>query len=242
MGLTTGSVVHAQDFRDISSTQEVVLGRRAETVDGRIFRYSLAGGTTLDPGKMNEQSAIVANHANVAVAAAVAVGSTTVTATLGATAATLNQYAGGYLNVNDATGEGISYLIKGHAAVASSGVITVELAEPVKVALTTSSEVTLKTNLYSGVIVVPSAATPGGVPTGVANVSITNAYYGWLQTAGPVSALCGATVFTLGEEASQGASLTAGSFSLKVATHPTYGHAMQLGVSTEYQLVDLTLN
>ncbi len=233
--------ISAQDLRESSSSRLVELGKSGETIDGRKYRYAEAGGSTLAPGKMNEQSAIVANHANMVTAAAAA-GTYKVTVTLGNTAATANQYAGGYLNVNDVTGEGIAYLVKGHPAASGLATLEVTLAEPIIVALDSTSNTTLMKNLYAANIIVPSAATVGGVPTGVANVSITNAYFGWLQTSGPCSLLCANTVFTLGEEVSQGVSLVAGSGSLKVATNPTYGHAMQLGVDTEYQMVNLTLN
>ena len=240
--LTGTKTISAQDSRDISSTQQETLGAKAYTKDGRVYRYAKAGTSALTVGTMNEQSAIVANHSNIAVYAAAVAGATEVKATLGATLATKDQYAQGYMLVNDAAGEGIAYLIKGHAAVASAGVIEVQLEEPLKVALTTSSEVTFVANPYKGVIVVPSAATSGGVPVGVSNVAVTAAYYGWLQSGGVCAMLSGTTPQTLGDQVSQEASGVAGSASPAVATCPIYGTALQLGVATEYQLVMLTLD
>jgi hypothetical protein len=162
--------------------------------------------------------------------------------TLGATLATKDQYKEGYLLVNDGTGEGIMYRIAGHAAAALSSGLDVYLEEPLIVALAVTTEVTLVANKYKGVIVVPSAATAGGVPTGVSNVAVTAAYYGYLQTGGPCAMLSGTTPQTLGDLVSQEASGVAGSASPAVATCPIYGVALQLGVATEYQLVNLQLD
>lgn len=244
MGLTTQSVVIDQDFRDISSTQQGQLGNEAQTLDGRRFRYALAGAVALAPGKMNDGATVVANHSNITGGTAAAVGDTKVTITLGATAATANQYAGGYVFSNStSTGQGVGYRIRGHAAIASAGTGVFYLDEPIQVAWTTTTKVTLFPALYSGAVITPSAATAGGPPIGVfTGASLTAAYYGWLQVGGPAPLLSDATVFTLGEEVSQAASGVAGSGSLKVATLPTYGDAMQLGVSGEYKLVALRLN
>ncbi len=239
--MLTGPTITTQDAREISSVKNMDLGTLAYTADGRKYRYARAGAVALTAGTMNEQSAIVANHSNVVVQNTAAIGNTEVRATLGATLATKDQYADGYMLVNDGPGEGIMYAVEGHAAVASAGVITVTLKEPLVVALTTASRVTFIKNPYDGVIIVPSAATANGVPAGVSNVAVTAAFYGWLQTSGYCAMLCGATAFTLGEEVSQGVSLVAGSGSVQLAAAPNYGVAAQLGVNTEYQVVKLTL-
>jgi len=245
MGLTTQSTVLEQDFRVVSSTQQGRLGDEAQTSDGRRFRYAQAGsGAALAPGKMNDGSTIVANHANITGGTAAAVGATSVTITLGATAATENQYAGGMVFSNStSTGQGVGYRIRAHAAIASSGTGVFYLDEPIVVAWTATTKVTLFPALYANGVITPSAATAGGPPIGVfTGSSLTASNFGWLQVSGPAPLLSDATVFTLGEEVSQAASGVAGSGSLKVATFPTYGIAMQLGVSAEFKLVDLTLN
>lgn len=234
-----------QDARTVSSTQgAAVLGQQATTDDGRTFRYGLAGAVALAPGKMNDGAVVVANHVNLVTAAAAAVGDVTVTVTLGGTAATLNQYAGGMLWCNvTSTGLGIGYLIKSNPAQTSTtGTLVVTLVEPVQVAITTTTKTSLFPAMYSGAVITPSAATAGGSPIGVfTGSSLPIANYGWFQTGGPAPLLSDATVYTLGEEVSQAASGVAGSGSLKVATLPTYGVAMQLGVSGQYQLVNLNL-
>lgn len=240
MGLGTQSVVYAQDFRDISSTKQLSLGTKGVTRDGRIYRYALAGGVTLDPGKLCVNADLAANHTNIVVQTAAAIGATQVKATLGATAATLNQYADGYLTVNDATGEGINYLISGHAAAGSAGVITVNLAEPLKVALVAStSEVTLKANNWSGVVI--SIADQADQPVGVPNVTITAAYYGWLQTGGECAVLAD-------EAVAKGLALTTGTGTvgaveaLDAAGEFQIGVASEALVDTEYRAAYLTID
>lgn len=240
MGLTTQSTILGQDFNSISSTQQDSLGNEAQTSDGRHFAYGLAGGTTLAPGLMNAGSAVVANHVNIAGGTAAVVGDQKVTVTLGATAATADQYAGGYIWSNStSTGQGAAYKIRTHAAVGSSGTGVFYLDDPILVAWTTTTKVSLFANQYNGAIVSPASAA-AGVVVGVNRQSITNAYFGWFQTKGPAALQCAATVYTLGEEISQ-STQTAGNGTLKVATQQTWGNAIQLGVSSEYQLVNLAL-
>lgn len=240
MGLQTRGIIAEQDLFTISSTQQGRLGEAFDTFDGRRFRYGVAGGVTLAPGKMNASAATVANHINIVGGTAAAVGDAKVTVTLGATAATADQYKGGYIWSNStSTGQGYAYRIRTHAAIASSGTGVFYLDDPIQVAWTTTTKVSLCANFYSGAIVAPASAS-GAVPVGVAPVSQTTLFYGWYQVQGAASLLCEATVYTLGEEVCQ-STATAGAGTLKVATQPTYGFAAQLGVSTEYQLVQLSL-
>src|SRR4051812_28795175 len=112
MGLTTQAAVLEQEFNVASSVQQGGLGNEGVTTDGRRYRYGLAGAVALAPGKMNDTGPVVANHVNITGGTAAAVGATSVTVTLGATAATANQYAGGYIWSNStSTGQGEAYRI-----------------------------------------------------------------------------------------------------------------------------------
>lgn len=227
-----------QNLFTSSATGNTEVGARAVTPDGRVFRYVKAGATALVPGKLQQASAIVANHQNVAVQAAAAIGATAVSATLGATAATANQYAGGLMIVNDVTGEGYSYKVKSHAAVDASGVITVNLEDAIVVALTTSSEVSFIANPYSGVIVNPT--TPTASPVGVAIYPVAANEYGWIQTKGLVSCLNdGGTTVGLAVAPSQA---TAGAVKTGATTLDSVGRAFQTATSTEYNAIFLALD
>jgi hypothetical protein len=175
------------------------------------------------------------------VQAAAAVGATKVQATLGAAAAAVNLYADGYLNVNSGAGSGIEYLIKSHAAVASAGVITVALDknDPLRVALTTSSKVTLRRSPWAAVVVAPSAI--ANRPVGVPNVDITAAYYGWFQTRGDCAVLSDG-VITKGAGAIISDAVN-GALEIEVAATVVRraGFAPEATVDTEYRTVTLTI-
>ena len=234
----TGAIqLAASDIFGDSSVQEHALGSVGFAENGRTFRYVKAGGTALVPGKLQQGPAVVANHQNIACAVA-AIGATSVTVTLGATAATANQYAGGTLVINDVDGEGYTYRIASHPAAGSSETLVLTLDDPILVALTASSEACLFPNLYNGVVVNPT--TPTNAPVGVAVKAITASYYGWIQTHGPVSCLNdSATAVGLGIAPSQA---VAGAVKTMAATLSQVGYALQAGVDTEYRTVFLTID
>lgn len=239
MGLQATPTVFGQDFREISSTKNHRVGVKGETIDGRVYRYALAGGTTLAPGKLGVAATVDANVTNVTAAAAAAIGATSVTLDAGG-AITADTYADGYLTVNDATGEGISYLVDSHTGTSGAAELTVELADPIKVALVLdTSEVSLTQNPWSGVVI--SVADQADMPVGVPNVSITNAYYGWVQTRGVCSVLADEAI-TAGLAVTTGSSTVGAVEALDAAGEPQVGVALVAGVDTEYREVYLTID
>src|SRR5438128_4949589 len=161
------------------------LGSRIKTRDGRVFHFARVGAVAAVAGSLYQGSAPVANHLAQTPAAA-AVGATSVTiSTLGATAATQNQYAEGWLQVDTTPGNGIMYGIDSHLANAGSAALVVNLAkdDPIQVALTTASRVGLIANPYADIIVTPTTAT--AVCVGVPLVAAPIGAYCWLQTWGP---------------------------------------------------------
>lgn len=238
---TTDQVVNPRDIRSDSDVQETNLGAKVVTPDGRAFRYVKAGATALVPGKLYDGPIAVANHTNIAVASAAAIDDLTVTVTLGATEATANQYAGGVLVVNDVTGEGHTYTIKSHPAADSGAslVVTLDDDEPILVALTTSSQVSLVANQYNGVII--HATTEAGIPVGVGVNPVTASQFGWIQTRGPVSVLCNATT-TLGDSVAASDTTNAGGVEVADGILPPVGYAITAGVATEYNPVFLTID
>jgi len=170
-----------------SSTRNHNFGERMVTSDGRVFRYARAGAVDLVAGNMIQAPAQVANHLALTPTAA-AIGDTSITVTLGATAATAGQYAGGWAIISTTPGNGYAYPILGNPAASSSGSLTVTLAQPLLVALTTSSRVDLQANPYNGVIQTPITTLTGAV-VGNAPYIIAATEYGWIQTRGPAACL-----------------------------------------------------
>ncbi len=220
------------------------IGYKWETPSGDIFRYAKAGASNISKGKLQVCPAPKTNHHNVAWASGGALGATTVTVTLGNTAATANEYADGTLVVNDATGEGTRYRIKSHPAADASATLEVTLHTPIRVtALVSGSEMELNHNPWNGVV---EAAVEERKPAGVPLVSITAGEFGWLLTRGVTGVLAGDTV-NIGEEVVQHAS-TAGATDADSTTYGTgfayykIGKQKVAGVSTEYNSVELTID
>lgn len=227
------------DFRDTSTTKPGRLGTIAETPDGKVYRLGSAGAVDLAPGRMNAAAALVANHTNIAVQAAAALGATRVFVTLGATAATQDQYADGSLNINDNAGEGIDYIIKGHSAALSAGVLSLRLDDQIKVALTTATEVTLRRNPWSAVVIAPFATGVAQRAVGVNNVLIPATTFGWFQTEGDCAVLSDG-VITKGAGAILSDAVD-GALEIEVAGTVTgrYGQAPEATVDTEFRTITL---
>lgn len=190
----TGDVqIAPRNLWSSSATPEAPLGARFTTADGRTFRYAKAGAVALVAGNVIQAPAQDTAHQQLTPVAA-AIGATSIVAALGASAAAANLYADGWAIIDTTPGLGYAYPISGHAAVLSSGNITLNLKRdsPVQVALTTDSRVSLQRNPYAGVIQSPVTTLTGAV-VGVAVYPIAANEFGWLQTHGPAAVLVAGT-------------------------------------------------
>lgn len=194
MGLTSDPQAAGQPLYTSSATPSHFLGERLVTSDGRVFRYARCATTpALVAGNWIQSPAQIANHQNLAVTATFAIGATEIGVTLGGTAATANQYAGGQAVVTITPGLGQALNITSNPAQATTnGTLTLTLAEPLRVALTTTTRIDLIPNPYNGVIQVPVTTLTGAV-VGVATYIIAAGEYGWLQRSGPCGALIAGT-------------------------------------------------
>lgn len=232
----------AQGLFTQSSTAKEILGTVRRTQDGRTYRYCKAGASALSAGKLNCLESLDAtwvNEAGVATAG-VAIGSKSMTLTITAAGAAIteNQFAGGYLQINDATGEGNQYLIQSNSAVALSGTsITITLAEPIRVALTSSSEFTLVSN--PGWKVVETATLKP--PVGVAPIPVTASYFFWNQTGGIAPVLTHGTPGA-GYKVDQSKEIAGAIKAYATLTLIDVGYMIETGVDTEYKPVMLTLD
>lgn len=224
------------------------LGSLIEFPDGRRFRFALNGAVALVPARLVAMPVPAANHLNIAVAAAAAVGAKRVQVTLGATAAAADLYKDGYMYVNDAAGEGQIFRVKTHLAIASAGTGWIELYEdtPVRVALTTASEVTLIRNPYADVVIQPSP--PVSRAVGVTLVDVAAANYCWLQTWGPAPVLVDGTLAindsVMASDAVDGAVedwiLTEGTPNTEIT--PILGDCIAVNADTEQALIHLRID
>ena len=233
------NAVSGSDSFSSSATQTVAIGARRYASDGREFRYCLAGGSDLVAGNSIQSSAIVTAHlANTP--PAVAVGDKTFTYTPGAATGAANLYAGGYLQVDTTPGNGYTYQVSGHAAIASSTAFTLNLVDAIQVALTTSSRVGLIANPYRNVVQFP-ATTATGSYVGVAPCIVTTAQFGWLQVSGQASVLISGTpalgAAVVAPSGTAGAVVVMDTTVLVVAQ--LVGNMAQIGVSGKNNFVNL---
>lgn len=165
-----------------------LLGSRWDLQDGREVRLVLAGASNLAAGKVMTAPAAISAHLECAITAYTAYSNNgnqpaQVTVTLGATAVTANQYAGGYMMVNSGTGLGQIAQIQSHPAAALSTDVVITLAEGFNTALVAaSSTVSLYSNPCQNVIL--SDHTALQQPVGVTLYPVTAANYGFIVSRG----------------------------------------------------------
>lgn len=239
--LTGFPIITGADVYSNLATAGAAIGTYAETADGRGFRYALNGAVDTVPGKVYqgpaEDTTNLSPSGGLSVSAA-AVGATQVTLTSSVTIAA-NLLAGGYLAVVVTPGAGQLYKIASNTAVSAAAGCVITLEDPIRVALTTSSKVDLRKNLYSGIVVAPATMTNSCV--GVPVTIVTAAYYGWIQTKGITSCLqtgsgtCGTALGVL-----QGG--TIGSLAPAIAGTPILAYAAGTNITGEYGTVFMVID
>lgn len=224
----TGNKIFQPAFSSVSTPLHKI-GEKAETADGRKFRYVLAGASALVVGNALQSRVEDTDH-DAVTCRATAIGDTDLLITTGSGAGALdaNEYAGGYAVVDTTPGLGYVYKISSHPAIAAStnGALTLYKEDAVQVALTASSVVTLVASPYSKVIQCP-ITTDSGVCVGGAIYPIAAAEYGWIQSGGPGAALIAGTP-AVGQPVTNRSSV-AGSLAVHSAELPSPAHMAVTG-------------
>lgn len=240
-----------QSIYDESSTAKFALGEKLELADGRVFRYGYTGaavkaGLLVAP---DVSTTSLASTDNAVIAASGDYSPAAGSSKLQITLASKNKddFAGGYLQINndldDGLGEGIQYRIKTSSATdaTTSGKVDLELYDPLKIALTTASDIFIQGNPFDELI---GATTTDILVTGVTPIAFTANYYGWFQTAGIATVLMetnGSAVPAIGDNVTLGDGTT-GAVQLKDAeTEPLVGIACSVGTTAAYIGVKLRL-
>lgn len=231
----------AQGIYAQSATAKEVVGTVRYTKDGRKFVYCKAG-EALYAGKVGVAKAIGASVVNEVIATAISAGEKTFTLTVTTgTAIVENQFAGGYLQVNDEAGEGDQYLIESNSAMASSGttlVVSLAEGEIIRTALTTSSEITL---VHPVGYYITHESNSAKMPVCIPVIDVTSGYYFWGQCGGLANVLITGTpaAYTkVGvDDTVEGAAKA-----LATLTYPAVGIMYEVGVNTDYKPVMLTMN
>lgn len=224
---------------ETSTTQTQMLGFKYCDEFGDIWRYTLAGGVTLNPGQLVVNADSDTDATNVTVAQDYTTGQTSLFINA-AGAIAQDYFVDGSVSVNDGTGEGTLVYITGNTQTSGAGVMEVSLKDPLPVNLTAStSEVTLQKSPWDSVVI--SAVDQADMPVGVPQVSIPAGNYGWVKTRGSASVLADEIV-TKGAALTTGSS-TAGSVeALDAAGEFQIGVAQRTLVDGEYVQAFLTID
>lgn len=249
----TGPLSFQANGRFQSSTDtslETLLGSRWDLSDGReVALGQPATGTTVAEGVLYQNAALVANHQNCDVTAIQLYSANgnvpyKVTITLGNTAATANQYAGGYLAVVDGAGEGQILKIASHPAADASATLQLTLEDGPSTALSTATtECSLLPATGNGLIIHPTTASNSVFGLGLYPIAAGS--YGFFLTKGVGCALGDATTPAVGCAISWSAA-TAGAigatpYAANVLTGAVIGQTAILAVSGEYRPVNLNI-
>lgn len=232
-----------------------ITGSQWQTADGRTIVLVQGGASAIGSGLMVQSPASIgANHTGLTLSTA-AIGAVQITATLGGTAVTANQYAGGFLAISAGTGIGQTLRIQSHPAQTStSGTVVLTLEDPLSVAtLTSDSKGSLTLPQYgstngtnvqtSGVIVCPTTLTGrviGATFYPISASSTTVPSYGFIVKAGAVAVLNGAGT-AIGLDVMPGGSVAGSVVTYVVATKTRVGTATVAGEDTKAQLITLQL-
>lgn len=222
-----------------------LVGTRWELSDGReLILVSVSSAGAVVAGNLYQDAAIVSGHQGVAVTAFQAYSANgnvpaTVTVTLGASALTANEYAGGFAIVDSGTGIGQTLRVESNpAANASATGVVITLEDGPNVALDATS--TLCLIPAHGANVIQNPTTPTGSPVGVGLYGIPASSYGFLVSKGLVSALSDASVAAVGKAISPSVT-TAGTVTIASAGTAVIGFSQQSGVSAKARTVFVNL-
>ena len=220
-----------------SSSQLFPLGSRL-LYGNTVYRYGKMGSGAVTAGKCVTHAASIAHHFDLTPTAGVAAGETAISLETAGTDLTLNQYAGGYLYVNDAAGEGQMLRIKSNPAHDHSAdpSVIITCYDDLATAITTSSRVTLIADPNSALI--GQAATTTGATMGVTIIDMTAAYYGWFAVSGPATVLTSGTLVVGNHAVPLGAVGAVGPAAGDVIQ--VIGVVMIVNVTTDYSLINLT--
>ena len=223
--------------------------------NGNEFVLVQNGAVALESGVLVQSPASIgANHTGLTCATA-AIGATQITVTLGGTAVTANQYAGGYVVISAGTGIGQTLRIASHPAQSvTTGTVVLTLEDPLSVATAVSdSKASLTLPQYGGpngaaitthgVVVCPTTltgrvigATCYPIPASTATVPS----YGFIVKSGAVAVLNTANT-AIGLDLMPSAATAGAVCTYVVATKTRVGTATVAGENAKAQLITLQL-
>ena len=252
------------DKFEMNAVQKHPLGFKIERANGDVYRYCHFGANTnrgvLVSADLDEIGLVDDDNHLIAPAVAYqmadetpglypgAIGSRYIIMTLASVVA--HAFAGAKITITDDTGEGYTYDVVDNTATdnPASGKIRFQLQQPLQVAITTDSDVSIIGCLYNDL---ETATTTDACVVGVScsTMAVSTAAYGWIQTKGVVGILQDVNVPTIGAVATL-SNLTAGAVTIMGgnSTYATYyglnpiiGYFADVGDSTGHVPVKINL-
>lgn len=188
----------AQSIYETRTVPVHPVGTSAVFTDGREYVYVCNRDAAIATGKLCKFNEVSTNYDLCVIPTqtngSLAVGSTILDVTLaGSSTIAENQFYGDFLNIDDDTGEGTLYKILGNTAVSAGTAITLRI-EPLRVAITTSTTVTL-VSYAQDVRIADANQTQkvAGVTQFAVGAGTTTPVYFWLQNKGLCSVLMNGT-------------------------------------------------
>jgi len=241
MSLTGAVQITSTDIYSNDDVRKHAVGALGIDKRGDLYRYAYLAAD-VSAGYLLVSKGRQANHQNLAASATASVGDTSVSLTVGATALTADEYAGGYLASSDNSPEGEWYRIISHPASAGSEAVAFKLERKLLTAVTTASEFALVRNPWHSPAVSQLIAERAAGVT-VVDVDVSERPYTWLKTKGVAPVLIDTAGITVGYVAtiSDQVNGAVGVFSDIDAEVPV-GQAMQTGTAGEFNPVWLSID
>jgi len=187
---------------ELSQYPKHQLGTKGITPDGRVFRYAKNSSTEIPTARLTMMPDVTGDHENIVFQTAGVIGDKTIKVTVATTSIVANEYVGGYVVINDGTGQGYTHLITKHGI--GDGTVEITIKPGLLLATDTSTTVQLIRNKFYGTLI--TDADLANTVLGITPRVVTASYYFWLQTGGVASCLLDATTkpvagqpFTMGD-------------------------------------------
>ncbi len=238
------------------------VGQKFDTSDGRELALVQNGAVALVSGVLVQSEAENTAFQKLAMTIPAAqpgtVGGTQILVTNGGTVLNANKYGGGYVIVASGPGIGQFLKIASHQAAAASATFIVNLEDPIQVAVTASSKISLLQNPYANVIITPATTATGGCvgvtlsPLAASTAATYDgtsgaltvaglAQYGLITVHGPAACLVDNSVTNVGYPLGV-SKVTAGTVGIATLTStPQIAEAMQTLTSANTGLIYLYL-
>lgn len=238
------------DIYTIDTTQRFPLGTKILIGDDG-YRYVEFGGTTV-AGDMIQAEGPDAAHDDLAAGTDGSVSG--VSASFSASSKIINisdtitlvldEYAGGYMKMENDTGQGYRYMIESHDAPASDALFVIK--HGLAVAIDATTDIALVKSRWKEVIQMPITLTAAvvGASLGVG----ADGSFGWVQSKGVAAVLTdGAVVIGQAVMPSNGLAGAVEALAFtegtpNVTINPPIGYVVDVGPTTEYSLIQLMLD